>query len=173
MRGAVILLLAAVSPPLLAQVLAPQYPGGYRPSFEEGKPWQEQQASLPPYPDDARLIRFEVSAISSFDFFVDPESITVGEDGVTRYTLVARSRGGSTNVSYEGIRCGTFEQKIYAFGRADHTWSPAHRSEWAPMSRYQVNSQRATLAEEFLCSPSGAARTAEETIVTLKRAMRQ
>jgi len=169
--AAVALVLAAFAPSLSAQVLSPQYPGGYQPRFDEQKDrdLEEQEPSLPPYPVEAKLVRIDTGPVSAFDFFVDADSVTVGRDGVTRYTLVARSRSGATNVSYEGIHCGKFERKVYAFGREDHTWGLARRSEWESISRTDGNRQRATLAEDFFCSPSGIARSADDAVLALRR----
>ena len=152
-----------------AQVLAPQYPGGFKPEFDEDKTWEEQRGALPAYPVAQKLIRIDVSTISAFEFFVDPDSVSVGKDGVTRYTLVARSSSGATNVSYEGIRCALRERKLYAFGRADGTWAPARTSEWARISGTQVNRQHAALADDFFCTSTGDVRTAEAAVAALKR----
>jgi hypothetical protein len=161
--------LAQFSLSAAAQVLAPQYPGGFKPQFDEDKPFEEQQASLPAYPVAESLIRIDVGPATAFEFFVDPASVSVGKDGVIRYTLVARSSSGAMNVSYEGIRCASGERKLYAFGRADKTWAPARRSDWARISSAQVNRQHATLADEFFCPVRGAVRSDEEAVAALKR----
>lgn len=152
-----------------AQVLVPQYPGGYRPEFEEERPWEEQKAALPAYPRPENLVKVDVSGATTFDFFVDIASLSVGRDGVVRYALVARSPSGAMNVSYEGIRCTTRERKLYAFGRPDDTWVQARKSEWAPITGIQANRQQATLADDFFCPARGAVRTAEEAVRALRR----
>ena len=165
-RGALLAMLALLAGPVSAQVLVPQYPGGYKPQFEEDKPWEEQKWSLPAYPAVESLIGFDVDRTNSFQFFVDPASVSVGKDGVVRYTLVARSASGASNVSYEGIRCASRERRLYAFGRADKTWAPSHNSDWA---RFSFSAQHVTLADEFFCPARGAVRTAEEAVAALKR----
>jgi CNP1-like family protein len=161
----------ALAGPVCAQVLAPQYPGGFRPEFEEDKPWEEQKWSLPPYPVRENLVKFDVGPTSSFEFFVDPASVSLGKDGVFRYALVARSASGATNVSYEGIRCESRERKLYAFGRADGTWAQARNADWAriPSSWTSTNNQHAALADEFFCPVSGGVRTADDAVAALKR----
>jgi hypothetical protein len=173
------ILLAALVVPMLAlagdaaaQVLAPQYPGGYRPEFDADKPSEQQEKwSLPPYPADENLLPFRVDAPSPFQFFVDSKSISVDKDGVVRYTLVARSASGALNVSYEGIRCGPLERKLYAFGRSDKTWTPARRAEWAPIPsrRNYAGNQQATLADDFFCRAQGRVHSAEEAVAALKQ----
>jgi hypothetical protein len=166
--------LAVLAGPASAQVLAPQYPGGFTPQFDEDKPWEEQKESLPPYPAQERLVAFEVGPTTSFRFFVDPASVSVGKDGVVRYTLVARSTSGASNISYEGIRCTSRERKLYAFGRADKTWAPARSAQWAsiPSAKISPNNQHAALADDFFCAAGGPVRTADEAVAALKRAGR-
>jgi hypothetical protein len=163
------LILALLPFAAVAQVLAPQYPGGFKGNFEEDRPWEEQKAVRPPYPRSENLIKVYVSAATSFEFFVDAAAVSVGQDGVVRYTLIARSPSGAMNVSYEGIRCKTRERKLYAFGRGGNTWSQARNSQWAPIIGTRANRQQATLADDFFCQIGGTARTAEEAVRALHR----
>jgi len=71
---------------------------------------------LPAYPRREALIPFFVSATTESDFLVDGASLSVADDGVVRYTLVARSRQGAESVSFEGIRCSSGEYRLYATG---------------------------------------------------------
>jgi CNP1-like family protein len=171
LSGLGLAIVLALAGPAAGQVLAPQYPGGYKPQFDENKPLEEQKASLPAYPADENLIRFEVGPTSAFDFFVDAKSVSVEKDGVIRYTLVARSPSGALNVSYEGIRCESRERKLYAFGRSDKTWAPARSADWVgiPSGRTYPNSQQAVLADEFFCPAQGKVRSTEEAVTALKR----
>ena len=152
-----------------AQVLAPQYPGGLRPEYlDEDRPWEEQKAALPPYPRPGNLIKVYVGGATSFEFFVDAASVSVGEDGVVRYALVARSPSGATNTSYEGIRCSSRERKLYAFGRDDGTWSQARSAQWSPITGIQANLQQATLADDFFCLRDRPVRSAEQAVRALR-----
>jgi hypothetical protein len=166
-------LLAPVSAVLLlytgavaAQVLAPQYPGGFKPSFEEDKPWEEQQAALPPYPKPERLVKIDIGRPGTFDFLVDPDSITLGKDKAVRYTLVARSASGAMNVSFEGIRCNPRERKIYAIGHSDGTWVQARKPEWIPILDTEAQTQYVVLPNEIFCF-SGSPRSAEDAVYAL------
>ena len=131
------------------------------------KPWEGQKALLPPYPKGGNLAPFYVGP-SAFSFFVDPASVTVAQDGAVRYTLIARSASGATNVSYEGIRCDAYESRVYAFGQSDSTWSQATRSQWAPIERLATSPQT-TLADDFFCSQRGPVRTTEDALAALAR----
>jgi len=96
----------------------------------EIKPWQELQLQLPSYPKADTLIAFDAGAAAKHRFFVDEKSISLGEDGVVRYTLVIKTAGGATNVVFEGIRCETREKKTYALGHDDGTWARARNPAW-------------------------------------------
>jgi hypothetical protein len=69
------------------------------------------------------------------------------------------------NVSYESIRCETYERRLYALGRSDGTWSQARSSKWVPIA----GAQYATLADDFFCAERGQARAAEDVVDLLKR----
>lgn len=136
----------------------------------QGKPWEVQKALIPPYPKEEKLLPFYVGSSRPFAFFVDSASVSVGQDGIVRYTLVARSPSGAANVSYEGIRCQTYETRTYAFGGLDGTWTQARNQEWTTYSRYQTD-QHLVLADDFLCTARGT-KTAEEAVQALARGNR-
>lgn len=124
-------------------------------SFDE-KPWAETLHQLPPAPDPKHLIPIDVGALSDNKFAIDEQSVTVGTDEVVRYTLVVTSPGGARNVSYEGMRCATAERRLYAFGRADGSWSRARNNQWVRISENNLNRQHAALFSDYFCSPGGA-----------------
>jgi hypothetical protein len=119
---------------------------------DEVKPWEEIQAELPPAPKDENLLPFYVGPTATQKFAVDAKSISIGKDGVVRYTLVAVSPGGAKNISYEGIRCASYEKKIYALGRDDGTWGRSRRDQWEPIVRGNANRQHAALSADYFCS---------------------
>ena len=99
--------------------------------------WREAEAPPAPAVKLQGLIPLEVPG-SALRFGVDPSSITVGEDGIVRYVVVATSSSGVVNAIYEGIRCGNGEVKIYArHGPAG--WRVLKDAKWRP-----VNEQRYT-----------------------------
>jgi hypothetical protein len=146
--------------------------GKFEYDFEDEKPWVELQAQLPDYPKDENLLPLYVSATTDNRFFVDGKSISIGGDGVIRYTLVVRSSAGASNVSFEGIRCVTHEHKLYAFGHAGGTWSRARFSKWEPIRYEDRNRQHHVLYDDFFC-PNGIAVTGPQAAVdALKRGFR-
>ncbi|RJG04575.1 CNP1-like family protein [Noviherbaspirillum sedimenti] len=127
--------------------------------FEEdfddaNKPWQEISVQLPAVPEKANLLDFDAGNSTSMHFAVDARSISVGGDGVVRYTLVSRSPSGAENISYEGIRCETQERKLYAFGHKDGSWSRSRRDRWERFTGTAANRQHATLARDYFCTGS-------------------
>jgi hypothetical protein len=144
-----------------------------RPFADElgAKPWEGQKALLPPDSRGRTLVPFYAGP-STFSYFLDRASVNVGEDGVVRYMLIARSPSGATNVSYEGIRCGTYERRVYAFGRDDGTWSQASNTSWAPINRLASDPQTA-LADYVFCTERGPVSSTEEALEALDRGNRR
>lgn len=137
---------------LLAACAAPKPPSEFEKDFEAGeKPWEEIQAQFPAAPKAADLAVFPVSGATSYTFAVDRKSISIGTDGVYRYTLVATSPSGARNVSYEGIRCETREKKLYATGRPDGTWVRSRNSAWSLIEEVGNNRQQAALMKDVFC----------------------
>ena len=138
---------------------------------DDSKPWREIQAQLPAYPDLKTALPFFVSAATDNKFFIDPKSISVGEDGIVRYTLIVQSPSGVLNVSFEGIRCATHEKKLYAFGREDNTWSRNRYAKWTPIKYEDLNRQHHVLYDDFFCPDAIIVKDANEAISALKRGL--
>ena len=131
--------------------------------YEQGNTaWVEQVVAPPAYPKPESLAEFRGAGTSSNRFFVDVDTLSIGKDGVVRYVLVVRSPGGAENVSFEGIRCETREQKAYAFGQRGGTWSPAREAPWRLIEAREVNRHHVVLYTEAFCvngkTPPRAAR---------------
>jgi hypothetical protein len=133
------------------------------------KPWQEIAIQLPALPAPENLVPFEtISATATQSFAVDAKSLTTGSDGVVRYTVVSTSPSGAKNISYEGIRCHSLEQKLYAFGHANGSWSRARRDKWETIPRHSTNNHHATLALEYFCDGRAIAGSASEILHRIK-----
>ncbi len=118
---------------------------------DKDKAWQEILVQLPAAPKKENLLDFYVSPIATQIFAIDAKSISIGSDGVVRYTLVSRSASGAENISYEGIRCESFERKQYAFGHKDGSWTRSRRDQWEPITGTVANRQQAALAKDYFC----------------------
>jgi hypothetical protein len=131
-------------------------------------PWSELVADLPPYPSDANLIPLEIDAVTPHRYFIDAQSVSTGKDGVVRYTLVVKTAGGATNVTFEGIRCDAAEQKYYAIGRpGDRSWVRARDPRWRPFSVRQGGAHHASLYEWYFCKVK-TAQPAERIVRALR-----
>lgn len=135
----------------------------------ETKTWQEIEFQLPKPPQDADLRGFYVSALADNRFYVDRQSVSIGADGVVRYTLVVLSSGGARSVSYEGVRCASAERRLYAFGRRNGDWSKARTNDWVPIKHAQTNRQHAALYFDYFCPDGVQVRSLDEALKMLDR----
>jgi hypothetical protein len=113
--------------------------------------WKENDIALPASPKKENLMTFYVSPTATIRFAIDAQSVSVDKDGVIRYTLVATSSAGASNISYEGIRCETAEKKLYAFGQADGSWTRSKRGNWDQITSIGANRQHAALVQDYFC----------------------
>jgi hypothetical protein len=151
----------------LAACSGPTEKSDWERQHESQLPRPEDTVALPAYPAEQRLIEFFVAATSEFHFFVDSSSISVGTDGVVRYTLVARSSAGADNVSFEGMRCTTGEVRLYALGR-DGGWV-RRTGEWRAIQPRSVQRWHNALYREFFCPQREPIASREEGVYALRR----
>ncbi len=130
--------------------------------------WREEKIVLPPYPSPAGLVEFSVPQAAGFRFYVDGKTLSVGDDGVVRYALVARSREGAENVSFEGLRCATREYRIYAVGDAGRRWS-GRPGAWRPIGLGGASPWRFVLHRDYLCRGKQPVRDAAEGLQALRK----
>jgi hypothetical protein len=135
---------------------------------DDAKYWVEQPTVFPAPPSDSDMIPFFVSAASDFRFAIDQKSLSIGTDGVVRYTLVATSDRGARNITYEGIRCETREYKIYALGDGSGKFTERYDPVWKRIDEAATNRQRAALFKDYLC-PSGIPARVKDVVATLKQ----
>jgi hypothetical protein len=136
---------------------------------EETKSWKEIQAQIPPYPKDQNLILVESGSETSHRFYVDAASVSVGADGVVRYTTVVKTTGGATNVTFEGMRCATREQKLYALGHRDGTWARARNPKWERIVLRDLKPHHYMLYREFFCPSPSQPTPVKDAIEALRR----
>jgi hypothetical protein len=126
--------------------------------------WTENKVdTLPPLPNQADLLPFEVSQNTPLGFFIDAKSVSVGSDGVVRYTVVVTSPSGARNVNYEGIHCDNYTWRLYAGLNEDHDgWDRTVANDWTRIENGDLNAYRASLYQDFFCAnriPVGSANT--------------
>ena len=71
-----------------------------------------------------------------------------------------------------GIRCATRENKIYAIGRSDGTWTKARNAQWRPVIEVDNNRQHAELIKDYLCIDSRVPRSLASVNETLSKGPR-
>ena len=136
---------------LLAQPALAQWSGWDYENDRPAEEFKELATALPAYPRDSDLLPFDAGPASGHRFYVDSKSLSVGKDGVVRYTLVMKTAGGATNVSYEGIRCDLRQVKIFASGRSDGTWAPAREPRWTRIETRPVDIHHGVLFRDYFC----------------------
>ena len=102
-------------------------------------------------PNQATLVPFYVSQQTIFKFAVDTDSILIGADGVTRYIVVLTNPSGGQQSQYEGIRCDSFQWRLYGnFEGA--VWKENSLSSWKDIKDHQPNRYQAALAQGAFCN---------------------
>jgi hypothetical protein len=124
--------------------------------------------TIPPPPGKrGELIEFAVAAESEFRFFVDASTLSVDDEGIVRYVLVARSPSGVENVSFEAMRCGTNEYRIYALGR-DGAWV-GRATDWQVIQPKSVSRWHNELARNYFCPQRQPIISAKEGVLALRQ----
>ena len=147
--------------------------GSHQSRLNEGEAEQaklpERELPLPAFPKQENLLEFSVSELTSNHFYIDPLSLSVDPEGIVRYTMVVKTVGGATNISYEAIRCDARQLRLFATGRSDGTWSRAHISEWREIENKLVNRHHAALSHDYFCPGGRPLVDAAEGVNALRR----
>lgn len=123
--------------------------------------WREAAPPPPPVLRLQGLIPLEIPR-SNLRFGVDPASVSLGEDSVVRYVVVASSATGAVNAMYEGIRCGTGEVRVYARHNPDSGWTISKDSTWRSLHEGAASRHSLLVARTGACighGPNGSAAT--------------
>jgi len=125
-------------------------------------------ANTIPTPPNQRgeLIEFSVGPTTDFRFFIDAQSLSVDNEGVVRYVLVARSPDGVENVTFEGLKCETDEVRIYALGR-DGAWT-GRPGDWRKIDARSATRWHYELSRNFFCPQRDPIASAKEGIRALR-----
>lgn len=116
--------------------------------------WKETGAALPAFPRDENLISVPMPPVYTIKVYMDEKSLSLGEDGVARFTLVVESSSRVRNVFHEGLRCDTREYKIYAFGTSDNLFEPMKQPRWERIPQHVINAHRSQLLRHYVCDPN-------------------
>ncbi|MBS1170607.1 MAG: hypothetical protein H6R01_1525 [Burkholderiaceae bacterium] len=135
---------------------------------DKSKVAPEEKTVLPPMPQPENLLPFETGPNAAQSFVIDAKSLSIGKDGIIRYTVVATSRGGAVNIMHEGVRCKTHEYRIYAFGRKDGQWAWSRNEQWQRVSTLAINQSHTILARDFFCLAGLPSGTANEIVTRIR-----
>jgi hypothetical protein len=102
-------------------------------------------------PNKPSLQPFYASQTTIFKFAVDTNSILLGSDGITRYIVVITNPSGGQQSQYEGIRCDSFQWRLY--GTFDNNkWNENPLGSWAAIRSNIPNRYQAALAQGAFCN---------------------
>ena len=140
--------------------------------FVEDPDWKEIDVPSAPSFNKDKLIAIEMPAYMSLRFGVDPATLTVTNNGVIRYVMVAQGTGagnGTLSAMYEGIRCAAGEFKTYALFSASGQWAPVSNPQWRPLNDNNTSRHALALARQGACDGrSAAARSVQSIVSALK-----
>jgi hypothetical protein len=150
---------------LLAGAAAAEEEEGWRNDYvTEAPAWKEQEAKLPAWPDPGRLLEVTVNRANfPFRVYIDPDSVSIGDDRVLRYTVVVVSTSGARNISYEGIRCSKRSYRRYAYGAGDE-WASLAAEPWRPLLEGGMDGYRYVLYRDYLCDLTNPFQKVEEIL---------
>lgn len=110
----------------------------------------ETPVVLPSAPSD--LLKVHITAGGTLQFFVDRASISVQPGQIVRYTLVAKTPDGPSNVSYESINCALRQWKLHAIWDASSKrWSTAVGNDWQRIPENGATRVHSTLFNDDFC----------------------
>jgi hypothetical protein len=117
-------------------------------------------------PNQATIQPFYVSQQTIFKFAVDTYSILIGNDGITRYIVIITSPNGNNQVQYEGIRCDSFQWRLYGTFESG-VWKENPLSSWNPIKDHTPNRYQAALAQGAICNLSSQEKSIKKIIDSL------
>lgn len=137
-------------------------------SFQEEPVWTESSVTPPASFNTDALQPFDVMKDSALTYGIDPGSLTVGEDGVVRFVMVARSSSGALNVLYQGIRCASAETKTYARLSDKGSWNSSPNAAWQELSFRGPTRPSMMLARQGVCDGKAVMGTPRKILSALK-----
>lgn len=102
-------------------------------------------------PNKSTILPFYVSQTTIFKFAIDTDSILIGNDGITRYIVILTSPNGNSQTQYEGIRCDSFQWRLYGTFE-NGRWKENPLASWRSIQDNIPNRYQAALALGAFCS---------------------
>ena len=169
----VALVLIAVSLPFFSYASSNEEKGSMDLMMNVQK-WESREGliDLPDYPKRENLIPVDIDTPDArFKYFIDPESIWVGDDKLTsRLTMVIESRTGFQNIFVEHYRCDSREYKTLAYGTGDKTFYRHHDPVWENISQYSGTGldYRRDLITVYLCDENSSVLQKSEVLQRIR-----
>ncbi len=128
-------------------------------------PWIENETEVLAVPQPDNLSQIKLDQLpEGFTLFIDKSRIDVNEnDDVIRVWLWIRSQSGSESGTFEGFRCATGENKVYAYAnpQRDPPVTKSKRPRWQFVNANRNGNYRFELMKDYFCGIRGT-RTAGE-----------
>jgi hypothetical protein len=131
--------------------------------------FKEIEAPAPPAYHKEGLIAIEMPSSVSLKYGVDPDTLSVGSDGVVRYVMVAYNPSGSVNALYEGLRCETGEVKTYARSSALGHWTMVEQPTWRLVDMSSSTRHALALTNQGVCEGRNLAASKASELIRLLR----
>ena len=133
-------------------------------------PWIENETEILAPPREEDLVQVGLRQMpKGMRLLIDTRRISVDpDDGVVRLWLVLRSDAGVDNGTYEGYRCDTYENKVYAYATPRRTppVTKALSPRWREVKPSRLGNHRMELLIDYFCTLRGT-RTADEIRLAL------
>jgi len=127
--------------------------------------WKELDIRPPVKFTTTNLVPIEMPRYVSVKVGVDPDSLTISEDGIVRYVVVAVSAGGNINAAFEGIWCRAGEVKTYARAGNDQQWDAVPDPKWKKLNDSQPSMHALALARQGVCEGRSAVGHSPQAII--------
>lgn len=147
--------------PLLALSMALAATAAFSQTPVDTPEWTEEAAPSPPAFSRDRLIPIEMPPYVTLKVGIDPETVTVGTDGVVRYVVVMRNTSGSVNAAFEGILCSAGDVKTYARMGSAGTWTVVQEPQWRSMTDNLPSRHAFAISKQGGCDGRSAAKAAD------------
>jgi len=127
--------------------------------------WKELDVKPPTAFRTDKLVPIDMPRHVSVKVGIDPDTVTISDDGIVRYVVVAVSGSGSINAAYEGIWCRAGEVKTYARAGNDRQWNLVADPQWKGLTSSQPSMHALALARQGVCNGRSAAGHSPQDIV--------
>jgi hypothetical protein len=131
--------------------------------------WREARTMLPAAPRTETLLRIEAPrGQGGYEYFIDPDSLSLGTDGVMRYTVVARSPSGASTAFHEGMRCHDDTVRTFGYTGSDGIMRPIAGDQWRVFASRGSRGYQDYLRNVIMCDKNGHAWAPEKAVQALR-----